>query len=111
MCAPMIVKAVRLEGECVVRNALASLREAYPDRPLPNTSTLLRALFLIYRNEQAKDDPDAFIEALSSCEPGGWEDEAQDVRRANPLMSRIESVAAAMVATYRNVLTDAKLAA
>jgi hypothetical protein len=107
----MIVKAINVEGECVVRNALVVLREAYPSVPVLNPSTLLRALFLVFRRKEAADDPDTFIQSLGSCEPGGWEDEAQDVRRANPAMSRIESVAAAMVLAYLNAMADAKLAA
>ncbi len=110
-CAPMIVKALKLEGDAIVRNALTALREAYPDTAIQNASTLLRALFLVFRREEAKDDPDVFIQSLGEVEPSGWEDEGQDVRRANPALSRIESVAAAMVNAYRETLDEQRLAA
>jgi hypothetical protein len=99
-CAPMIAKAVKTEGGCVVRNALSALREAYPDKPVQNVATLLKALFLIFRRKEAAADPDLFIKAIAVSEPTDWELHAADERRKNPASSRLESYVAALLSTY-----------
>jgi hypothetical protein len=110
-CAPMIVKELRREGEAVVRNALTALREAYPDKPVGKMSMLLKALFLVFRDNRCADDPDAFISALAEVEPDDWEMHGHDARRADASLSRIESVAHSMVEAYRATLPDPRLAA
>lgn len=100
--APMLVNALRVHGEAVVSNALASLREAYPDKPVRNGSTLLKALIAIYRDKELEgEDPDTFIEALGTVEPQDWDEFGREQRRKYPVLSRIESLSAAMMATYR----------
>lgn len=106
-CAPMVVKALKVEGEAIIRNALTALREAYPDRPVRNTSVMLKALFLIFRRGECSEDPDALIEAVGSAEdPTDWELLAADERRKNPGLSRIESFEAAIVSTYRELVAE-----
>lgn len=102
-CAPALVKDIRAHGEVVVRNALTTLREAYPKTPVRNSATLLKALIAIYRDGDLDgEDPDLFIEALSQVEsPSDWEDCGIDVRRKWPTLSRIESISRAMLDTYR----------
>jgi hypothetical protein len=111
-CAPMIVKALKTEGEIVVRNALTSLREAYETAPVRNTSVMLKALFLIFRRKQCAGEPDIFIRALGSAEDStDWDLLALDQRRASPQLSRVEAHAAAIVATYEVLLEADRLAA
>lgn len=107
-CAPMIVTALRLYGEPVIRNSLASLREAYPETAIAKMSLLLKALFLIFKENRAGENPDALIEALSAVEPDDWEMHGHDLRRADVSLTRIESVAAAITEAYRAVLADAE---
>lgn len=106
-CAPMIVKALKSEGEAVIRNALTALREAYPDRPVRNTSVMLKALILIFRRDECRGDPDALIEAIGSAEDStDWDLLATDERRKNPGLSRIESFEAAIVSTYKEMRAE-----
>lgn len=109
ICAPMLVKALRINGEAPVRNALASLREAYADKVVQNASSLLKALILIYRGDDLDGiDPDLFVETLGSIDPGDWDDFAREEQRQYPVLSRIESMARAMVhAACEAALEDA----
>lgn len=109
-CAPMIVKAVRKVGECPVRNALAALREAYPDSPVPNGATLLRALFVIYRDQRVAD-PDLLIELLGSVLPLDWPLEAAALRLRNPQTSREDCLIQTIVNTCDEAVHDRALAA
>jgi hypothetical protein len=109
-CAPMIVKALKAEGECIVRNALSALREAYPETTVTNTATLLKALFLIYRNKRVSD-PDRLIEMLGACSPVDWELERSAVRLRNPQLSLVDALVETIVATCEVTATDALLAA
>lgn len=102
MCAPTLVKRLRADGEAAVRNALTALREAYPDRPVPNSATLLNALVCIYRDGDLDGiDPDLFIETMGEIEPGDWDDFGREERRNSPVLSRIEGLALAMVNACR----------
>lgn len=102
LCAPMLVKMVKSYGEAPVRNALASLREAYPETPVTNASCLLKALTLIYREDSlAGIDPDLFIETLGTMQPGDWPDYGRERRRLSPALSNIEGIAEAMIYAAR----------
>ncbi len=103
-CAPMLTRALAFHGEAVVTNALTALREAYADKPVTNAATLLKALIVVFRDNQCREDPDLFIETLGQAEPGDWEMFGQDHRRRNPILSRIDGIAGAMVETYRDML-------
>lgn len=106
-CGPMIVKSLKNEGEAVIRNALTALREAYPDRPVRNTSIMLKALFLIFRRGDCGGDPDALVDAIGSAEDStDWDLLALDERRANPGLSRVESFEAAIVRTYQQLRSE-----
>lgn len=99
-CAPMLARAAKAMGEAVVRNALATLREAWPETPVRTASRLLQALMLIFADERklTKIDPDALIEALGAYEnPGDWIDDGHGMQRANPSLSRREALAEAMI--------------
>jgi hypothetical protein len=109
-CAPMIAKAVRKMGECPVRNALTALREAYPDSPVPNAATLLRALFVIYRDKRAPD-PDLLIELLGAVLPADWQLESAGLRLRNPQLSREEALIETIVSACVEAVADARLAA
>lgn len=108
MCAPMLVKELRNKGEAVMRNALTALREAYSDKPVQNSATLLKALMLIYSTDRLTGvDPDLFIEALGAVEPGDWEDCKREIAASNPMLSRIEALAEAMLNNYHDYALDA----
>ena len=106
-CAPMLTKACKAHGEAVVRNALTTLREAYPDTPVRNSATLLKALIAIYRDGDLDGlDPDLFIDTLGECDPADWEAAGHDMRRKRPVLSRIEGISAAMIEAYHEVARD-----
>jgi hypothetical protein len=109
-CAPMIVKAVKSEGECVVRNALTALREAYPNTAITSTVTMLKALLVIYRDKRV-NDPDLLIETLGSAAPDDWELERTVQRQNNPELSLNDALVEAIVATCAQAEQDARLAA
>lgn len=108
-CAPMIATTVRRLGECVVRNALTALREAY-DCPVPNAATLLKALFAIYRDKRIAD-PDTLIEMLGAVLPTDWQLEAAGVKIRNAQMSREEALVECIVSACTEAAHDALLAA
>ena len=107
-CAPSLVKDLRAHGEAVVSNALIALREAYPETPVTNSATLLKALIMIYRDKDLDgEDVDLFIEALGAVEaPADWEDLRREMQRKRPVLSRIEALAAAMLQNYRDHALD-----
>jgi hypothetical protein len=109
-CAPMIARTVRKSGECVVRNALTALREAYPDAPVPNAATLLKALFIIYRDKRA-ENPDLLIEMLGAVLPTDWQLEAAGLRLKNPRLSRDEAIVECIVSACADAEHDRQLAA
>lgn len=112
VCAPMLSRAVRTHGEAAVRNSLAALREAYPEKPVTKAATLLKALLTIYRDELlGGGDPDAFIESLAAIPPDEWTDEARDHQRLSPMLSFREAMVAAIIANFRECSSVDALAA
>lgn len=109
-CAPMIVKALKAEGECIVRNALTALREAYPATTVTNTATMLKALFLIYRGKRVSD-PDLLIETLGAVAPCDWEMERHGLRLRNPQLSLNEALVETIVSACSDVEHENKVAA
>lgn len=105
-CAPMLARHISLSGEAAVRNALVALREAYPDTPVRNASSLLRPLIDIYRDKRVSD-PDALIEAIGSVDdPADWLLAAQDVKRENPAYSKREALGEAFLEAMCFVMAD-----
>lgn len=99
-CAPMLARALKAQGEAPVRNALTTLREAFPDRPVRTASRLLQALMLLFGDETywKRVDPDALVTALAdAADPADWISEGYEVRRRNPAISTREGIAEAMV--------------
>lgn len=99
-CAPMLARALKSIGEAPVRNALTTLREAFPDRPVRTASRLLQALMLLFSDEAywKRVDPDALVTALAdAADPADWISEGSEVRRRNPAISTREGIAEAMV--------------
>jgi hypothetical protein len=108
-CAPMIVKALKAEGECVVRNALTALREAYPNATVPNAATMLKALFHIYR-EKRVNDPDTLIEMLGAVSPGDWELERHGLKLRNPQLSLNDALVETIVSACNEAQQHAEAA-
>lgn len=99
-CAPMLSRAFNGIGEAPVRNALTTLREAFPDRPVRTASRLLQALMLLFSDEGywKRVDPDALIDTIGAVDdPADWIAEGYEVRRRNPALSTREGIAEAMV--------------
>jgi hypothetical protein len=109
-CAPMIVKALKTEAECGIRNGLTALREAYPDGTVPNAATMLKALFLIYRDKRVSD-PDLLIEMLGAVSPTDWELERSGLRLRNPQLSLTDALVETIVAACTDEAAAKALAA
>ncbi len=107
VCAPKLARMIKTHGECVVRNALTALREAYPDTPVNCSARLLSALATIYRDGNLGGiDCDSFIETVGSIEPNDWLDSGRDVQRSNPSLSAPEALIEAMLAEARAAQLD-----
>lgn len=98
-CGPMLIKAVKTFGEPVVRNALTALAEAHAGQVLTSGATLLKSLFVIYRDDAPRPgfDPDLFIEGLAAVQHRDWIDEIVRVKREQPALSRVDALATAMI--------------
>lgn len=101
-CGPMLARSIKRFNEAIVRNALTALAEAYPDRVVTASSSLLRGLFIVYRDYANKPDfdPDSFIAAMGECAPDCWLEEAREVRVANPTYSMPEAMSEALMDTW-----------
>lgn len=98
-CAPMLAREAKRQGGAAVRNALTALREAFPDTPVRQGSSILRALIDLYATDKVTD-PDAFIDALGAVDdPSDWMLEAQVVKQNNPALSRREALCNAFLTT------------
>lgn len=114
VCAPMLVRAAKQMGEAAVRNALTTLREAWPDTPVRTASRLLQALMTIFADERllSRIDPDALIEALGAYEnPADWIDDGRGMKRANPSLSTREALAEAMIEAAVELAGEGRAAA
>lgn len=102
ICAPAVQKAVKQYGERVVGNALVALAEAYQGKVLHLAGSLLPALYLIYRDDATRPgfDPDRFIQALAAVEQADWMSEAAQLRAGDRNLSRLDSIALAMIEQY-----------
>ena len=100
-CGPMLVNALRVHGEPVIRNALTALAEAHAGQVLTSAATLLKSLFLIYSVDAKRPgfDPDLFIAGLAEVKHREWIDEIGRVHREQPALSRVEALATAMIET------------
>lgn len=102
ICATAVQKAVRQFGPTVVSNALVALSEAYKDKVLHLAGTLLPALYAIYSKDAKRPefDPDRFIAALSAVDQDDWLAEAAQLRAGDRSLSRVDSIALAMIEQY-----------
>jgi hypothetical protein len=102
-CAPRLARLVKSSGEAAVRNALAALREAYPETAVRNCARTIEALVRIYaRDLLAGVDPDCLVAALAAYEcPDDIAMEAHDISRANPSMSWIDAMIEVILAEAR----------
>lgn len=98
-CGPMLINAVKTYGEPVVRNALTALAEAHAGQSLTCGATLLKSLFVIYRDDANRPgfDPDLFVEGLAAVEHRDWLGEMMRVKREQPALSRVDALATAMI--------------
>lgn len=103
-CAPMLVKTFDAKGAAPVRFALDALRAAYPDTPVRQSSTMLKALFDVF--DRLCDDPalaavvptNALIAAIGAVEPETWMSRGVIHRSTRPAVSMTAAIAATMLA-------------
>lgn len=100
-CGPMLMRSVDMYGESVVSNALVAMAEAHKGQTLNVAATVLKALFVIYRDDakQVGFDPDLFIAALGSVAHADWPEDGRRVQVEQPGLSRIDALATAMIET------------
>lgn len=112
VCAPRLARLVKSSGEAAVRNALASLREACPDKPIRNSARLIEALVRIYaRGLLAGIDPDCLVAALAAFEtPDDISVEAYDMSRGNPSLSWLDAVVEVIMAETREQASELEAA-
>jgi hypothetical protein len=102
-CAPKLAKLVKSSGEASVRNALAALREAYPETAVRNSSRTIEALVRIYARELLKGiDPDCLIAALAAFEtPEDIVIEASDLCLGRADLSWVDALIEVILAETR----------
>jgi hypothetical protein len=102
-CAPRLAKLVKSSGEASVRNALAALREAYPETVVRNGARTIEALVRIYARELLKGiDPDCLIGALAAFEtPEDIAMEAHDMANARADLSWTDAMVEVILAEAR----------
>lgn len=107
-CAPRLARLVKSSGEASVRNALAALREAYPDTPVRSSARLIEALVRIYsRKLSAGIDPDHLIAALAAFDcPEDIAVEAHDMSRGNPSLSWVDAMAEVILIEARELQAE-----
>lgn len=101
-CAPMLVKALKYKGDATIRFALTTLRAAYPETPVRQSATLLKALFDTF--EMLMDEggsPRALVAAISAVSPDAWPGRGVAFQEANPNVSATNAIARAMMRSMR----------
>lgn len=112
-CAPRLAKLVKSSGEANVRNALAALREAYPETPVRSSARMIEALVRIYARGLLRGiDPDHLIAALAAFEtPEDIGMEAHGMARANPQLSWVDAMIDVIMAEVRELASEEALVA
>jgi hypothetical protein len=107
-CAPRLANLVKAHGEAAVRNALASLREAFPETPVRNGARTIEALVRIFaRGLMAGFDADCLVGALKAYEtPEEIVTEAMDFRRSNRAMSAVDAMVEVIMAEVRELAAE-----
>lgn len=102
-CAPKLARLLKAHGEASVRNALATLREAFPETPVRNGSRTIEALVRIFaRGLMNGIDPDCLVAALAAYEtPEELMLEAHDLSLGNPSLSWLEALVDVIMAEVR----------
>jgi hypothetical protein len=101
-CAPMLVKVYAFKGEAPVRFALSALRAAYPETPVRQSATLLKALIDAF--DMMLQDPvptAALIAAIGAVQPDTWLSRGIIHRERFPAMSIVGAIAATMIAAAK----------
>lgn len=101
-CAPALVKIYKRKGDAPVRFALSSLRAAYPETPVRQSATLLKALIDVF--DLILDDPvptAELIAAVGAIAPDTWISRGIIRRESFPAMSQIAAIAATMLAAAK----------
>ncbi len=109
-CAPRLAKLVKSSGEAAVRNALASLREAYPETPVRNSARTIEALVRIFARGLLNGiDPDCLVAALAAFDsPDDIAMDAHDLSNARADLSWTEAMIEVIMAEVREqALEDA----
>lgn len=111
-CAPRLAKLLKSSGEAAVRNALAALREAYPETPVRSSARLIEALVRIYaRGLLGGMNPDCLIDALAAFDsPEDIAREAFDVAHGNPALSVIDAMVEVVLAEARELAIESEAA-
>lgn len=101
-CAPMLVRMVAAKGENHVRFALTTLRAAYPDTPVRQTATLIKALIEVFDVIQDNDISVAtLIAAIAAVQPLDWVTRGLVMQERHRNMAHITGIARAMIAAAK----------
>ena len=92
-CAPLLVRLRKKFGEHVLRLALLTVREAWPDTPIGPVARMTEALCGLYRNRDGGRN--ALVVALSRVEPKQWMTRAGAIRDRSFGLSELDALSAA----------------
>ena len=102
-CAPMLVTMLAKRGHEVTRFALTVIRAAWPDKPVRQSSTLIKAVVELFDQMACADlTASKLIAAIGAIEPARWIARAIAHQEKHPALSQINALAAAMLHAAQN---------
>jgi hypothetical protein len=93
-CAPRLVRLRQQFGEDVLRLALLTLREAWPDTPVVPIARLTEALCVLFRTRAGARA--RLVEVLGRARPEAWMARGHRIRSQSPGMSEVAAIAASI---------------
>lgn len=101
-CAPMLVTALKIKGRPTVRFGLTVLRAAYPETPVRQTATLLKALFELFETSpEAIGNSATLINTIGSTPTEQWISRGIIHHARNAQLTNSGALAAVMLMALR----------
>ena len=96
-CAPMLVRLITAKDEATVRFALTVLRAAYPDKPVRQSATLIKAIAEVFGRADSNNLTAAkLIEAIAALDPWKWPARGAVIQEQHPGTTNIAAIATAI---------------
>ena len=101
-CAPMLARLIATRGEPHARFALTVLRAAWPDTPVRQSATMIKAIVELFDHvDDSRLTARKLIDAIGAIEPVRWFTRGAAEMDRHPGLSQITAIARAMMAAAR----------